>query len=129
MKLFLSLSFLLTFSLFSNAQEESKENEVELTIENRVADSVCVCLSKLDSNQLKASSSSLVSSCLQKGITQNADAIEKEHKRNRKDESQLLKEGISSSLLIRVQNVLSANCPNYKKFDKEIQKSRGNTRR
>lgn len=132
MKLICTVFFVLAFTFYGTAQSKNKQKDElkeELSIESQVADSVCICLSKIDSNQLNVSSNALVSNCLQQGITKNKEAIEKEHKNNRKDESQLLKEGISSSLLIRVQNVLSLNCSSYKKFDKEIQKSRGNTRR
>jgi hypothetical protein len=96
----------------------------QVNLEQQIADSACVCLSALDTANIKSKSNSLKMECLQKAMTQNHESIIKNmdtEKRKEEDEQKL---GIKGSLMIKVQNILAVQCAAYKLFEQKVQERR-----
>ena len=94
------------------------------TIEDQVADTVCACLSAIDSSKISSNSNGLKMACLQQAMIKNKEAILKNvetEKRREEDEAKL---GLKGSLMIKVQNVLVKRCPAYNLFEKKVQERR-----
>lgn len=98
--------------------------KAQMTIEEQVADTACLCLSNLDTNQIKSNANVLKMSCLQQAIEKNNEAIQKNFKTEQRKEADQEKIGIQGSMLIKVQNVLTENCPVYAKFEQKMQTQR-----
>jgi hypothetical protein len=61
----------------------------QITLEQQIADSACVCLSAIDTAIIKSKSNALKMECLQKAMTQNHESIIKNmdtEKRKEEDE-------------------------------------------
>jgi hypothetical protein len=93
----------------------------QMNIEEQVADTACLCLSKLDSVQIKANANVIKMQCLNEAIVKNQTAIQKNYATQKRREEDSEKMGIQGSLYINVQQELTLNCPIYSVFEKEIQ--------
>tara|TARA_B100000427_G_C15108997_1_gene420646 strand:- start:108 stop:509 length:402 start_codon:yes stop_codon:yes gene_type:complete len=93
----------------------------QMSIEEQVADTVCVCLSKLDTAQIKANANAIKMQCLNEAITKNQTAIQKTYASEQRREEDTEKMGIQGSLYITLQRELIKSCPIYALFEKEIQ--------
>ena len=93
----------------------------QMTIQEQVADTACVCLSKLDTAQIKANANAIKMQCLNEAITKNQTAIQKTYASEQRREEDTEKMGIQGSLYITLQHELIKSCPIYALFEKEIQ--------
>jgi len=93
----------------------------QLTIEEQVADTACVCLGKLDTAQIKTKANAIKMQCLNEAITKNQTAIQKTYASEQRREEDTEKMGIQGSLYIILQKELIKSCPIYVLFEKEIQ--------
>jgi len=112
----------LGFFLWAVTLHAQKENEN--TIEQQVADTACVCLSRIDTNTIKTALTGLKMQCLSKAIVKNQEAINKNFETEKRREEDLDKLGIRGSILIKVQNILTNSCPNYAFFEEKTQVQR-----
>ena len=92
-----------------------------MSIEEQVADTACLCLSSLDTVQIKANANVIKMQCLNEAILKNQTAIQKNYATQKRREEDSDKMGIQGSLYITVQQNLIINCPIYALFEKEIQ--------
>ncbi len=93
----------------------------QMTIEEQVSDTACLCLSKLDTAQIKANANAIKMQCLNEAITKNQIAIQKTYASEQRREEDTEKLGIQGSLYITLQHELIKSCPIYALFEKEIQ--------
>ena len=93
----------------------------QMTIEGQVADTACVCLSDLDTAQIKANANVIKMQCLNDAIVKNQIAIQKNYATQKRREEDSDKMGIQGSLYINVQQELILKCPIYALFEREIQ--------
>ena len=93
----------------------------QMTIEEQVADTACVCLSKLDTAQIKSNANAIKMQCLNEAISKNQSAIQKTFASEQRREEDSEKMGIQGSLYFAVQKELIKSCPIYALFEKEIQ--------
>lgn len=96
----------------------------QMTIEEQVADTACVCLSKLDTVDIKINANILKMNCLQESVEKNNEAIKKNFATEKRREEDQEKLGIRGSLLINVQNILTKKCSVYAKFEQKMQTQR-----
>tara|TARA_B100000795_G_C22801587_1_gene442207 strand:- start:2501 stop:2872 length:372 start_codon:yes stop_codon:yes gene_type:complete len=96
----------------------------QMTIEEQVADTACVCLSKLDTVDIKINANILKMNCLQESVKKNNEAIKKNFATEKRREEDQEKLGIRGSLLINVQNILTKKCSVYAKFEQKMQTQR-----
>lgn len=96
----------------------------QMTIEEQVADTACLCLSNLDTNQIKSNANVVKMACLQEAIQKNNEAIQKNFQTEQRKEEDQEKIGIQGSMLIKVQNVLTEKCPVYARFEQKMQTQR-----
>ena len=93
----------------------------QMTIEEQVSDTACICLTKLDTAQIKANANAIKMQCLNEAITKNQIAIQKTYASEQRREEDADKMGIQGSLYITLQHELIKSCPIYALFEKEIQ--------
>jgi len=117
----ISIIIILAFTLSLTAKAQQKN---EVSIEHQVADTACVCLSKLDSIEIKARANALKMQCLSLAIKKNQQAINKNFETEKRREEDVEKIGVRGSILIKVQNVLSKECPKYVLFEEKVQVQR-----
>tara|TARA_Y100000589_G_scaffold216978_1_gene204691 strand:+ start:515 stop:916 length:402 start_codon:yes stop_codon:yes gene_type:complete len=98
-----------------------KISKGQMSIEEQVADTACLCLSSLDTVQIKANANVIKMQCLNEAILKNQTAIQKNYATQKRREEDSDKMGIQGSLYITVQQNLIINCPIYALFEKEIQ--------
>jgi hypothetical protein len=98
--------------------------KAQMTIEEQVADTACVCLSKLDTVDIKINANILKMNCLQESVKKNNEAIKKNFATEKRREEDQEKLGIRGSLLINVQNILTKKCSVYAKFEQKMQTQR-----
>jgi hypothetical protein len=110
-----------TFLILISFLGMSNLSKGQMNIEEQVADTACLCLSKLDSVQIKANANVIKMQCLNEAIVKNQTAIQKNYATQKRREEDSEKMGIQGSLYINVQQELTLNCPIYSVFEKEIQ--------
>lgn len=111
-----SIIILMLFGAFTiNAQE---------SVEQQVADTACVCLSKLDTAAIKSKANLLKMQCLNQAIAKNLETIQKTAATEQRREEDREKLGIRGSIQIKVQNILAENCEIYALFEQELQTQR-----
>ncbi len=93
----------------------------QMAIEEQVADTACVCLSKLDTAQIKSNANAIKMQCLNEAISKNQSAIQKTFASEQRREEDSEKMGIQGSLYFALQKELIKSCPIYALFEKEIQ--------
>lgn len=98
-----------------------KISKAQMSIEEQVADTACLCLSSLDTIQIKSNANVIKMQCLNEAILKNQSAIQKNYATQKRREEDSDKMGIQGSLYITVQQSLTINCPIYALFEKEIQ--------
>lgn len=98
--------------------------KAQMTIEEQVADTACLCLSKLDTNKIKSNANAIKMACLQEAIAKNQEAIQEDFKTEMRKEEDQEKLGLRGSMLIKVQNVLTKDCPIYARFEQKMQTQR-----
>jgi hypothetical protein len=112
--------FLEIFSgFFLNAQQNK-----DISIEYQVADTACACLNNLDTALLMDKANYFETQCLSQAIQKNQEAINRNFETEKRKENTTEKIGIRGSILIKVQNILSKNCPRYALFEKKAQVQR-----
>jgi hypothetical protein len=62
--------------------------------------------------------------CLSQAIQKNQEAINKNFETEKRKEEETEKIGVRGSILIKVQNILSNNCPQYAILEKKAQVQR-----
>lgn len=103
------------WSFSANAQE---------SVEQQVADTACVCLSKLDTAAIKSKANILKMQCLNEAIVKNLEEIQKVAATEQRREEDQEKLGIRGSIQIKVQNILAENCEIYALFEQKLQTQR-----
>jgi hypothetical protein len=114
---------LLLLAILSGPTSEGQQNS-DISIEHQVADTACLCLSKLDSVGINVKANALKNECLSQAIQKNQEAINKNFETKKRKEEEIGKIGVRGSILIKVQNVLSNSCPQYAILEKKAQVQR-----
>lgn len=109
---------ILFFAILSNFTADAQQSK-DISIEYQVADTACVCLSKLDSILVDSKANALKKQCLSQAIQKNQEAINKNFETEMRKDAETEKIGVRGSILIKIQNVLSKSCPMYAFFEKK----------
>jgi hypothetical protein len=88
-------------------------SNAQLTIEEQIADTACVCINRTDSAYIVSNASAVKMQCFSEALSKNETAIIKNYKTEQRSEADQEKAGIGGSLLINVENELLKTCPSY----------------
>ncbi len=88
-------------------------SKAQLSLEEQVADSACVCLNNVDTAQIIKFSNAIKMQCFSEAVAQNEVAIRKNYETEKRREEDAAKVGIGGSLLIKVENELAKSCEKY----------------
>jgi len=88
-------------------------SKAQLSLEEQVADSACVCLNNVDTAQIIKFSNAIKMQCFSEAVAKNEVAIRKNYETEKRREEDAGKVGIGGSLLIKVENELAKSCEKY----------------
>ena len=93
----------------------------QISLEQQIADTACICLSALDTNDISSKSNGMKMACLQQAMIKNQENIRKQYETELRKEEDEEKHGLKGSLMIKVQNILAEKCASYQLFESKIQ--------
>lgn len=93
----------------------------QISLEQQIADTACICLSALDTSNITSKSNGMKMACLQQAMIRNQENIRKQYETEMRKEEDEEKHGLKGSLMIKVQNILAEKCESYQLFESKIQ--------